>query len=185
MSLTSHSPGSSTFIKADVSLSFDEVYREHWTLLCRIGDRITGNAVITEDLVQEVFVSFLGKYQAMQIDNVSAFLVQAMRYQCFWWLRTAKNVQKHLLLLEKLEAENTTENDLDLKILSERIEEIVSDMPDRPREVFKLSRFENLSTPEIATKLGIAQGTVENHLGRALHLLKLSLKAAFIFCFFQ
>ena len=46
---------------------------------------------------------------------------------------------------------------------------------DRCRTVFQLSRFEELKYREIADKLDISVKTVENHMGKALKLLRLKL----------
>ncbi|MBL7742067.1 MAG: RNA polymerase sigma-70 factor, partial [Chitinophagaceae bacterium] len=43
------------------------------------------------------------------------------------------------------------------------------------RTVFQLSRFEDMKYREIADKLDISQKTVENHMGKALKLLRTKL----------
>src|SRR5690606_38945616 len=45
-------------------------------------------------------------------------------------------------------------------------------MPDKMREVFLLSRFENLSAAQISEKLGISIQTVRNQISMALKRLK-------------
>ena len=44
------------------------------------------------------------------------------------------------------------------------------------RLVFKLSRFEELKYSEIAEQLGISVKTVENHMGKALKIMRERLK---------
>lgn len=48
----------------------------------------------------------------------------------------------------------------------------IDNMPDRMREVFLLSRFENLSAAQIAEKKGISIQTVRNQISSALKRLK-------------
>ena len=50
------------------------------------------------------------------------------------------------------------------------------DLPDRCRAVFELSRFEGLTTVEIAERLHIRPKTVEHQLTKALRILRRSLR---------
>ena len=49
------------------------------------------------------------------------------------------------------------------------LEAAIADLPPRCREILVLRKFENLSLREIATRLGIAEHTVESQLTKALH----------------
>ncbi|MEJ0055136.1 MAG: sigma factor-like helix-turn-helix DNA-binding protein [Bacteroidota bacterium] len=49
-------------------------------------------------------------------------------------------------------------------------------MPDQCRTVFQLSRFEELKYSEIAEQLDISVKTVENHMGKALKIMRTQLK---------
>jgi RNA polymerase sigma-70 factor (ECF subfamily) len=61
--------------------------------------------------------------------------------------------------------------------LATAIETAVSDLPARAREIWRLSRDEQLSYAEIARILGISIKTVETHMGRALRALRSRLAA--------
>ena len=52
----------------------------------------------------------------------------------------------------------------------------IDSLPDQCKLVFKLSRFENLTYAEIAEQLGISVKTVENHMVKALKVLREKLK---------
>ncbi|WP_449436580.1 sigma-70 family RNA polymerase sigma factor [Pedobacter steynii] len=56
------------------------------------------------------------------------------------------------------------------------IEGVLEKLPKKCREIFMLSRFDNLSNQEIAEKLGISKRTVENQITIALKLLRLSIR---------
>lgn len=59
--------------------------------------------------------------------------------------------------------------------LRKRLEQAIQQLPEKCRIVFLLSRTEELSYAEIAAQLGISVKTVENQIGKALKLLRLSI----------
>jgi RNA polymerase sigma-70 factor (ECF subfamily) len=56
-------------------------------------------------------------------------------------------------------------------------------LPKRCREIFKLSRMDNLTNDEIAQQLGISKRTVENQITHALKFLRSLLKNTAIIIF--
>ena len=65
---------------------------------------------------------------------------------------------------------------LDKDNLQKAIHEIMDSLPEKCREVFRLSRMEGLSHKEISEKLDISKKTIENHMTRALKTLRIELK---------
>ena len=59
--------------------------------------------------------------------------------------------------------------------LSKKIDKAIDHLPEKCRAVFLMSRMEEMSYAEIAGALGISTKTVENQIGKALRLLRLSL----------
>ena len=156
---------------------FSEIYQQYWKELCAIAAKITRDKAAAQDIVQEVFLSFLKKEKSKRIDNIHAYLIQAVKYQCFNWFRDARIANEHLVRMDKALVENTTENQVDLAFTNKAVEDIVKGMPSRCREVFELSRFQQLTNEQIAAKLNINQRTVENHITAALKILRLSFKS--------
>jgi RNA polymerase sigma factor (sigma-70 family) len=70
---------------------------------------------------------------------------------------------------------NEGEYNLRYRELQNTVEASLQRLPDRCREIFLLSRKEQLSIAEIANQLGISRRTVENQLTRALQHLRHSL----------
>jgi RNA polymerase sigma-70 factor (ECF subfamily) len=48
----------------------------------------------------------------------------------------------------------------------------INRLPPRPKQILHLKRFKGLSTEEIALELGLTKSTVENHMNRAMTLLR-------------
>lgn len=80
------------------------------------------------------------------------------------------------LSTEDLEhVEVTTEELLQFKELQSVIAGEVDELPERMREIYCLSRVENLQIAEIAAKLNISEQTVKNTLTTALKRLRKNL----------
>jgi len=56
--------------------------------------------------------------------------------------------------------------------LKETVDMIVSNLPEKQREVFILSRYEGLSHKEIAEKLKVSTKTVEYHIHQSSNTLR-------------
>jgi RNA polymerase sigma-70 factor (ECF subfamily) len=61
------------------------------------------------------------------------------------------------------------------KELESKFREALNELPEQCRTVFQLSRFEDMKYREIADKLDISIKTVENHMGKALKVLRTKL----------
>ncbi len=81
-----------------------------------------------------------------------------------------------ILLDDKLSWLNGSTHDI-VKMLSDkdllrRVDELIEELPERRREVFKLSFFHELSNAEISSLLGMPRRTVESHLYLSLKFLR-------------
>ena len=61
---------------------------------------------------------------------------------------------------------------LEFKDLTNKIDLIIDSLPEKCRQIFVLSRFEQMTYKEISVQLNIAPKTVENQISRALKVLK-------------
>ena len=52
------------------------------------------------------------------------------------------------------------------------LDQAVSELPKRKREVFRMCRFEGISKEDVAEKLGLSRRTVENYLKDANRMIK-------------
>jgi RNA polymerase sigma-70 factor (ECF subfamily) len=72
--------------------------------------------------------------------------------------------------------ESVFSDDLVTAELESRIKSALQRLPEKCREVFELSRFENRKYSEIADHLNISVKTVETQMSKALQILKEELK---------
>jgi len=64
------------------------------------------------------------------------------------------------------------ESEIDYNNLSEIINQAIEQLPEKRKQIFRMSRKEGLSNAEIAIKLGISKKTVENQITQAIKTLR-------------
>ncbi len=158
--------------------AFDALYGRYWRKLYGLAYRKLHSRELAEELVQDLFISLWAKRESLQITaSVGAYLGMAVRYMVikFFQKERVHHQYEQTAALEPAYA-NTTEDEVLFHDLQEVIEQEINKLPEKCREVFQLSRHDNLSGKEISHKLHLSEKTVENHIGKALRLLRLSLK---------
>jgi RNA polymerase sigma-70 factor, ECF subfamily len=129
------------------------------------------------DVVQEVFVQFYLKCKDLPTTtDVRAYLYTSVRNRVLNELRNEELHRKHHLKLAAGQSNESYTDSTAYKQLEAKVQLHISKLPDKCREVFVLSRYEQLSHKEIAEKMGISINTVENHIAKALKILRRDLK---------
>ncbi len=149
-------------------------YRKFWQSLFLRAYNIIKDKAACEDIVQEVFLSLWEKRHTVVIEqSLEAWLHTSTRYQVYHYIKKGRAsvgiVEK---LEEKLKSLTTPEADFLQKELTERINEAVDRLPERCREIYRLSREAQLSHKEIAQRLNISTKTVEAQLTIALRRIR-------------
>lgn len=152
--------------------AFLEVYKRYWQKLYVYAYNLLEDRQACEDVIQDVFTTFWTKKDKVSISNLSHYLYQAVKFQIFNLFRNGKIAKKHVDRMKVIEFVNSTEESLNLKELENSLEGLLAQLPDRCREIFYASRFENLSNAEISEKFNISNQTVKNQVSKALKHLK-------------
>ncbi|WP_194767049.1 RNA polymerase sigma-70 factor [Tamlana sp. I1] len=151
-----------------------ELYNSYWKSLYISAYNLLKDKEICEEIIQDVFIDFWNHREKLQIKiSINSYLYACVRYKVFSVFRKKKvtNVE----LLEDLNQRfqyATPETKLMHEELVNQVNSIVETLPKKCREVYKLSRNEQLSHKEIAEKLDISTKTVENHITYALKVLR-------------
>lgn len=132
----------------------------------------------SKEIVQEVFINLWNKRDSITSErSVKSYLYTSVKNRCFNWLRDHKKFRSHVLDFEIEDHDTIFErDDLESQEIKKRIEDAMEKLPDRCREIFELSRFEDLKYREIAERLGLSVKTVEVQVSKALKILRVELK---------
>ena len=152
-------------------LAFSVFYERYWDDLFITAYKVLKDENACKDIVQDIFLNIWQNERIVKVKNAEAYLHQSVRYKVLMQLRRGKVSQKHLGTLQQV-AQNLTEEAIHFEELQNTIESIMHTLPAKCREVFRLSRVENLTNQQIAEKLGISIRTVETHISNALRRIR-------------
>lgn len=165
-------------LKKDDVYAFKEIYKRYWKNVYGAAYKRLKSKELSEEIVQELFVTLWSKRQALQLrTSLSGYFYSSVSHYIIDRYRKELVRQKYrdAFKASYVASGNSTEETYNLKELSQTIEKEVLQLPDKCRSVYELSRKENKSNKEIALHLGISEKTVENHLTKALNRLRVSL----------
>lgn len=171
-----------TLLKEGDEFAFAELHGRYKAVLFVHAYRMLGNEDEAKDIVQEVFTALWARRNdAPVIASLPAYLYSAVRNKVLDCIARKKTEEKYIRSLAMFmeEGENITDREIREKELTRLIEREISLLPTRMREIFELSRYENLSYKEIAEELQISDKTVKKQVSNALIILRKKLDVAF------
>ncbi len=164
-----------SLLKAGDHGAFTEIFNRYWEPLINAANRRLHSRVEAEEAIQELFISLYLRHAELEIKTtLQGYLMQALKYKVIDAFR-----RQQLAVVEgaegaaeaRVDPSAMPDEQLEVKELKERIRRVAEQLPLRCREVFLLSRFEQLSIEEIAQRMDISTSTVKKHLNKALHIL--------------
>ena len=164
-------------IKAGNQKAFDVLFTKYYKYLVVTAYQYVKDNHQAKDMVQEIFCDLWHRRGEIEISNPKAYLRKAVVFKCLSSIRKNSRISYND---ETVEFNSSSKKFVDEVVgfneTNEVIQKIVASLPDRCREVFKLSRFEQLSHKEIAARLDISVKTIENQMTKALKVLRKELK---------
>ncbi|WP_461097861.1 RNA polymerase sigma factor [Spirosoma luteolum] len=166
-------------IKEGDAAAFEALYDRYWYKLYSVAYHRIGLREEAEELVHDVFESLWNRRQQLVVTHVGAYLVVAIKHLSTNFIKAQINqrrLQEHLLLTQ-LTQSFATEELVNFTDLSEALAVVMSRLPERSSEIFRLSRFENQSVRDIAQRMNLTEKAVEYHITKSIKLLKENLRA--------
>lgn len=153
----------------------------------RFAQSYVHDSSIAEDFVIDSLLYYWeNRHKLAEDSNVPAYVLTVLKHKCLDYLQHRKmreEVESRLLSDAQWELNTniaTLEAFEPYQIFTEETERLVEHalglLPQRTREIFLMSRADNMSYKEIADRLGITTKGVEFHITKALKVLKAELK---------
>jgi RNA polymerase sigma-70 factor (ECF subfamily) len=168
------------------NIDFDFLFEKYYPGLLFYATQFL-DEVEAKDVVQDVFFEFWKKKDTLVIsDKIGAYLYRLVYTHSINILNHKKVRLKYSNAMVELNNykinfyESDTNNDIIRNIESKEIESEISaaidKLPDKCREIFKLSYLYDLKNKEISDVMNISLRTVEAHIYKALKTLRKELK---------
>ncbi|MAC57945.1 MAG: RNA polymerase subunit sigma-24 [Novosphingobium sp.] len=150
----------------------DRLFRSEAPRLARFIRRAVRNHDEVNDLVQDTFVNFVAADPGPAVRNPAAYLTTIAR-RLLWGhaRRQASSSQLRFVNVDEAgEIPIGPEQEwmMEAADVIRRYEQALAELPARTREIFRLSKQEELSYQEIANRLGMTVRGVKYHMRKAL-----------------
>jgi len=158
-------------------VTFDDIFNLYYPRCVLFATKLLGNKYDAEEAVQELFINFWSKDKISSIKgSLKSYLFKSVFNICIDYQRKNKARQS------KEESNRPDEepvvpfyNSILERELEQHIEKAITQLPEKRRQIFLLSRDEGLTYSQIATRLALSEKTVETQISRSLKQLRQSL----------
>ena len=173
---------------AEDSYAFNLLFERYWKPIYTTSYNFLKNKEIAQEITQEIFIVLWNKRKELKINSFRNYLNAMAKYKVFKHARASKSSPVVYMtdypLIENTYCNNKGDENLVITDLFRNLYLHLDDMPARCKEIFVMSRIEQLSNSEIAEKLHISKRTVETQISNALkHLRKTSQYSALLLAF--
>lgn len=162
-------------LSQDDKAAFDALYSRHWPALYKNAYFILKDQDACKDVVQDIFVWLWEHRKRLAVDSLKSYLKAAVKFKVANYIRS-ENIRKSFFeALTRFASPAllpTAEEIAEIKEMNAIIQQAISELPIKCREIFKLKREEHLSNKEIARRLSISIKTVESQMTIALRRIR-------------
>jgi len=173
-------------LKDGDSFAFEVLFYKYRNKIKGFALKIVPAQIDPEEIVQEVFVRVWLKKEAIDPEkDFQSYLFSIAKHLVLDHLKSAVN-RKLYFVGEHFQQDLLEEDGLDASIseeTEEKLQKLINEIPERRREIFRLSRFEGLSYKQIAERLNISENTVDSQIRNALAFLRKEFRKIIVLVF--
>lgn len=162
-------------LKSGDEASYTEIYNRYKGVLYRHAYKKLKNQHEADDILQEIFTHLWVKRDSFDgQNNLVGYLYVSLRNKVLNVIAHRAITYDYETKYQQIADEGTaiTDHRVRLNLLKELIEQEVSALPPKMREIFEYSRNKHFSHKQIAEKLDISEKTVRNQINNALKILR-------------
>lgn len=155
------------------------LFQYYYPLLCSHAVRYVSSKAIAEDIVSDIFYEFHSEHLYRTVTtSYRAFLFTSVRHRAFDYVRSEMRRSTSLDSANHYLSPSASEPDsiIQYEELYHDVENAISNMPLKRRQIYVMHRFEGKKYQEIATELNLSLRTIEAHLYQAIRQIRTSLK---------
>ncbi|WP_269413787.1 sigma-70 family RNA polymerase sigma factor [Pedobacter rhodius] len=167
--------------------AFNELFERHWAKVYAVALRYVKDRELALEIAHDIFVNIWTKRKQLNIDNFQNYVVTSASYHGIRKSRALKAIpisyiedylenENILPASMNFQSSNLGEQKIQEEEFQSNILLLLESLPNRCREIYLMSRHDNLSIQEIAILLNISKRTVENQLTAALKYLRTAMK---------
>lgn len=160
--------------------AFEDVFDKCFEPLCKYAYSILRDMDEAEDVVQKTFCKLWDQRESLFIkSSLNSYLYRIVHNDSINTINQRTLHQEHnfnYLSFMQSDSSNTILESIEGAELQKAIERAILGLPPQCRKVFELSRMEQMPYSKIAEELQISTNTVENHMSKALKILRADLK---------
>lgn len=163
--------------------NIDEIFKLYYRPLCMYIIHYVNNIDTAEDIAQDSFTAYWEKLnKGDKIENVKAYLYATARNRSIDYLKEQTSFIS-LSVPANLEETLTDDEAEECSCIEARMWTAIDALPERCREVFLLHKRDGMKYKDIAERFHISVNTVDNHISKALRLVREGVRRVYTFIF--
>ena len=162
----------SNYLKQGDQLAFEILFRRYFKIIVCYVNTFLRDYDASKELTQELFLSVWMNHERFNFcPSFKAYLIKAAKNRSLNWILKKKK-QRETLNHQSLEPIVDFRSEMEIMEDRERIFDAVDNLPEPSKHYFKLSRFREMTYPEIAIEMNVSVKNVEYHISKAIRILR-------------
>ena len=162
-------------LKDGDSFAFEVLFYKYRNKVKGFARKMVPSQIDPEETVQEVFIKLWLKKEMIDPDkDFQSYLFSIAKNLVLDHIKSAVN-RKLYFVDEHFQQDILSDESLDGSIpidFEDQMLRLIEQLPERRREIFRLSRFEGMTYKQIAERLNITENTVDSQIRNALAFLR-------------